>query len=705
MSVTPKEDPVKITWYSSLAFKILLGYIFLWGIVIIFLSDFFLNYLGLDQNFIAHVHAFRHWIFLLITAPVLYWIVMRLSRRMNDKNHLLAVNEKKLVHLNRMHSIISEINHIILRAHDRKLLLREITSIIQKKGEYSFVWIGLGEIEATIPKMIVTSNENNHYLQDLFDGLQIASTEEKEEPALFCFQKKHHIAVNNVEAASKKRLAWQKRALENNYEAIAAFPLRASSGWSGVLAVYAAEKNVFTEEEVKLMSELASDVSYGIDYIEQKEKLYYVANYDLITNLPNQHLLEDRLNQSIARANHDKRTVGLACIELVDLEEFVNVYGEVAGDKVLRETSKHLSRLVREGDTIARLGNKELGIMLADVADPFDIPLIIQKVIRPFLVQLTHYKEVSIQMRAGVSIYPKDAENGLLMIKNAQLALRSISHHEKIDCAYFSKEIVYGVRYTKTIDAELSSAFEKKEFSLYYQPIIDPKIKKMVAAEALLRWHNPKLGDLNAIQFIQIAEEKPLIIEIDEWVIRSACLQLQEWKKKGSNFPLSVNISEKTFFDPTFIQRLKNIFNEIDFDPNEYHFGIEISENFFAKNTNTIIEILVAIKQLKLKTYIDDFGMGYVSLAYLDRLSIEALKIDPMLVRNSEKEKTTKTTIQGIVALAKGMGIKTIAEGVESEKQLEAMKILACDWMQGYLFTPPVSAKDITAFFDQSFNT
>lgn len=645
------------------------------------------------------IHSFQYWIFLLIAVPIVYWVIAKFFYKIRR----LESNEKKLIHLNRMHGIISEVNHIILRAHDRKLLLKEITNTIRKKGEYAFVWIGLGEIEATIPKIIVTSDEDNHYLQDLFDGLQIASSEEKSEPALGCFQKKYHIIINDVGQVSKKRLAWQKRALENNYDAIAAFPLKTSSGWSGVLAVYSVQKNVFNEDEIKLMSELASDISYGISNIEQKEKLYYIANYDVITNLPNPKLLEDRLNQTIARANHDKRTVGLASIELVDLEEFIDLYGQAAGDKVLLETSKHLSRLVRSGDTISRLGNKELGIMLADVADPFDIPVIIQKVIRPFLVQLTSYKEVSINMRAGVSIYPKDAEDGLTMIKNAELALHSIAKDEKIDCAYFSKEIVEGIRYTKIIEEELMLAFEKQEFSLYYQPIIDPKIAKTVAIEALLRWHNPKLGDLNAIQFIQIAREKSLIIAIDEWVIKTACLQLQQWKKQGFNFPLSVNISDKTFFDSTFLQKLKNVFDEIHFDPKEYDFGIEISENLFSQRENSVIEILKSIKALHLKTYIDDFGLGYVSLAYLNQLPIDALKIDPILVRSSEKEKTIKTTIKGIVAFAKGMGVKTIAEGVEKERQLEVMKELSCDWVQGYLFTPPVNPKDIVAFFDHTF--
>lgn len=654
-----------------------------------FMSFAFLNTLGNGL-----------WIFLLIIASILYWIMAKLYHKIQ----LLKTNEKKLLHLNRMHSIISEVNHIILRAHDRKLLLREIANTIRKRGEYAFTWIGLGEMEATIPKMIITSDEDNDYLQDLFDGLQIASSEEKSEPALACFQKKYHITVNDVECFSKKRLAWQKRALENNYHAIAAFPLKTSFGWFGVLAVYATQKNIFNEDEVKLMSELASDISYGISYIEQKEKLYYVANYDVTTNLPNPKLLEDRLNQTIARANHDKRTVGLACIELVDLEEFIDVYGQAASDKVLLETSKHLNRLVRSGDTIARLGNKELGIMLADVADPFDIPVIIQKVIRPFLVQLTSYKEVSINMRAGVSIYPKDAQDGLMMIKNAELALHSISKNEKIDCAYFSKEIIQGVRYAKIVEEELAGAFKKQEFSLYYQPVIDPKTGKMVVIEALLRWHNSKLGDLNAIQFIQIAREKSLIIAIDEWVIKTACLQLQEWKKQGFNFPLSVNISDKTFFESTFLQKLKFIFDEIHFDPREHDFGIEISENIFSQRENNVIEILKSIKMLNLKTYIDDFGMGNISLAYLNQLSIDVLKIDPILVRSAEKEKTIKTTIKGIVAFAKGMGVKTIAEGVETERQLEVMRELSCDWMQGYLFTPPVSSKDVITFFNHTFD-
>jgi diguanylate cyclase (GGDEF)-like protein len=699
LSEVHRDITLKGKFYSSLAFKVLLGYIVLWGLGCILLSDSFLGMLGMDPAAIEQFKPFRRWIFLLFTAPLLYWLVFRQATSLQHKNDLLGAAEKKVMRLNRMHKVLSEINHVILRARDRKHLLHEICNIVQERGHFSFVWIGLGETEAVLPQVIVTSGEGSQYLQELFDGLQIASSEERGEPALASFRKKYHVVINDIKTYSKKQFAWQRRALDNSYQSVAAFPIKTSSGMSGVFAIYASETQVFSQEEVDLLRELAADVSYGLSDIEQKEQLYYAANYDVITNLPNRQLLEDRLNQTIARAYHDKRCVGLAFIELIELDSMINAYGQAAGDKILQETAKHLSRLVRDGDTIARLGNNQLGVMLADVADVYDIPVVIQKIMRSFLVHLTNHKDVTIKMLAGVSIYPKDAENGVMLIKNAELALRGISPDEKIDCAFFSKEIESGTKYAQSIEEELEGALERQEFTLYYQPIVDSDTRKVVGVEALMRWRNPKLGEVSPAQFISIAEDKNWITGLGEWTLKTACMQLKEWKSNGMDLTVSVNMSSKHIMQPQFLEKLKILFTAMKFNPEEYSLAFEISETALIDEPKHVIELFIALREMGIKIYVDDFGTGYASLSYLHGLPVDILKIDSMFVRTLEKDPTVKTMIKGILAFASGLGVKTIAEGVETEKQLKILRHLGCTLVQGYVFSAPMLSKSVSTLF------
>lgn len=696
------EKTVEGKFFSSLAFKVLLAYLVLWGVGVTLLSDSFLTLLGANPLLIKQFMPFKRWIFLLLTAPALYWIVAKQANSLQHKNDLLDAAEKRVTRLNRMHRVLSEINHIILRAKDRKQLLREICNIVQEKGNFSFVWIGLGETEAILPQLIVTSGKESHYLQDLFDGLQVASAEERGEPALSCFRKKHHIVVNDIRGYSKKQFAWQKRAINNGYDSIAAFPIKTATNLSGVFAIYAVDSGVFSADEIDLLRELAADISYGLSDMEQKQKPYYAANYDVMTKLPNHQLLEDRLNQAILRAHHRNRYVAMVFVELIELDEMISIYGQAAGDKILQETSRYFLRLVRDGDTVARLGNNQLGIMLNDVADVYDIPEVVQKIMRPFLMRLTNYIEILVKMQAGVSIYPKDAENSSMLINNSELALRGISVNEKIDCAFFSKELASGTKYAKSIELELEGALERQEFTLYYQPIVDGNTRMVIGVESLARWRNLKLGEVSPVQFISIAEEKGWITALGEWTLISACKQLKEWGSLGIHFPLSINISSKHLLQPQFLERLRMIFNTLNFDPKSYSLAIEISESTLVEEPTKVIELFSNLREMGIKIYVDDFGTGYASLSYLHKLPIDALKIDPIFIRTIEKDPAIKTMIKGILAYAQGLEISTIAEGVETEKQLKILRQLGCTLAQGYLFSPPLLAKNVGSFFNKS---
>jgi diguanylate cyclase (GGDEF)-like protein len=688
---------------TNVALHVVIIYAIFGTILCVLLSDSFLSFLNIPFKYLAIVQSGRAWICVALTLPLLYFLIKHNTLLLLLSNQQLSESKEKVARLNRVHQVLGETNHVILRIRDREQLLREVCNIVHQQGKFPFIWIGLEETECSLPEIIVSAGQETTYLQELFEGFQSSSASERGEPALSALRKRQHVVVNDVSSYSKAKFSWQTRALHNGYNSIASFPLKTSSGITGVFTLYSHEANVFSKEEIDLLRELAADISFGLSEIEQKEQLYYAANYDVITNLPNHQLFEDRLNQAIARAYHDKRFVGVSIVELPELAKITSAHGQAASDKLLQETGKHLSQLVRDGDTVARVGKNEIAIMLSDVAEVHDVAIVMHKLLSPFSVHLSNQDEVQVHPHAGIAVYPRDGGNAVTLTKNATAALRNSDQNEITEYAFYSKELSSGVKYNQRIREELSHALERKEFSLYYQPIVNLASRQIIGVEALTRWRNKKLGEVSPVQFIAVAEEMDIIMPISEWILKNACSQLMHWKTMGFNdLSLTVNISVKQLMHPELIPSMQKVFAKIKFNPLEYALAIEIPESALLSESAQLKEILQALKNLGLSVYIDDFGTGYSSLSYLHQLPIDALKIDSMFVRALGKDQNIKTLIKGIIAFAKGLEIKTIAEGVETDKQFKLLHQLGCSLGQGYFFSPPVLPKEIKLLLDKN---
>jgi len=616
----------------------------------------------------------------------------------------LEVFIKKAQRLNQLHQLISQTNHAILRIRDKEQLLKDICNILKEVGQFSYVWIGISESPDAQPSMMVTSGKSDEYLRLLFAGLQSSSAAERGEPALSALRKKYAVIINDVAGFSKSGFSWQTRALQFHFNAIAGFPFKTAAGLNGVVALYATQTHYFSTEETTLLRALAADISYGLSDIEHKTQLYFAANYDLVTHLPNRQLYEDRLNQAMSRALHDKRFVGVIIVEIVDFKKTVESLGQAIGDKLLQETGNHLLRLVRDGDTVARMAHNQIGIMLADVAQALDVALVAQKLVKSFGVHLSKQNEVQVHLRAGVAIYPQDGELAATLIHNATVTLQDINQEIQAECAFFSKQMSSGLKYSQQIKQSLLSALARNEFNLYYQPIVNVKNRQMIGVEALARWRNASLGDVSPVQFIAESEESGFIIPLGEWVLNTACQQLMQWRSMGhDDLMMTINISVKQLTHPAFIESVKNIFTQLSFDPQSCKLAFEIPENALVEELKYTLEVLLGLREMGLKIVIDDFGTGYSSLSYLHQLPVDIVKIDQMLVRNIGKDKNSQALISGILAFAEGMMIKTIAEGVETDTQVEILTRLGCDTMQGYLYSAPVAAKNVESFFGKPF--
>lgn len=696
-TVADEEQPK----YSRFALKLVLVYAAAASLFAILFSDSVLVALfGVGPSALAWINPGKIWLLILSGSVLIYFLISHRTYLMLLEQHELEASLKRTERLNQIHQLISETNHTILRIRDKEQLLKDVCTILKEIGQYSFVWIGISESVDAQPDMIVTSEGNDDYLKMLFEGLQSASATERGEPALSALRKKYAVVVNDVSGFSKNAFAWQTRALKYQFHSIAGFPFKTAAGFSGVIALYAQKTHFFSTEETALLRALAADVSFGISEIEHKKQLYYAANYDVVTHLPNRQLFEDRLNQALSRALHDKRVVGVVIVEIADLNKTTESLGQGVGDKLLQETGNHLMRLVRDGDTVARMAHNQIGIMLADAAEALDIAVVAQKLIRPFAVHLSKQNEMQVQLRAGVAIFPQDGETPSVLIQNATMTLHEMIRERQSECAFYSKQVSSGVKYSQQIKQALVTALERNEFNLYYQPIVDIKNRQMLGVEALARWRNASLGDVSPVQFIAEAEASGLIIPLGEWILKTACQQLMQWRQMGQKeLLMSVNFSAKQISHPNFVESVKNIFKQISFDPTIYHLAFEIPETALLDELKYTLEVLLALRELGIKIIIDDFGTGYSSLSYLHQLPVDILKIDPMFIRNIGKDQNTKALIRGILAFATGLDLNTIAEGVETDKQAEILAELGCDYMQGYLYSAPIAAKNLESLF------
>lgn len=695
----PFEDP-PVKRNSHFALKFVTIYFVVAIVAALLFSQTMLSFLGLSNSAQAWLHGIKFWGFVLGTGAIIYYLIVKRTDLLLDEKQELEEALKKAQRLNQIHQLICETNHAILRIRDKEQLLKDICQILKEVGHYTYVWIGISESAESHPNMIVTSGKSDEYIRLLFDGLQAASAAERGEPALSALRKKYSVVINDVAGFSKNAFAWQSRALKFNFHSIAAFPFKTSAGLNGVVALYAKELNYFSEAETALLRSLSADVSFGLSDIEHKTQLYYAANYDVVTHLPNRQLYEDRLKQATSRALHDKRFVGVVIVEIDNLKKIAESLGQAVGDKLLQETGNHLMRLVRDGDTVARLAHNQIGIMLADVAEALDVAVVSQKLIKSFGIHLSKQDEMKIQLRAGVAIYPQDGETASVLIQNATAALEELDKDISSECAFYSKQLSSGLKYSQQIKESLSNALERNEFCLYYQPIVDINTRSLIGVEALTRWRNASLGDVSPVQFIAEAEATGLIIPLGEWVIKTACQQLMQWHQKGQeNLMMTVNVSLKQLTHPQFIESIKAIFKQLSFDSHSYQLAFEIPENALIEELKYTLEVLLALHELGLKVIVDDFGTGYSSLSYLHQLPVDILKIDPMFVRNLGKDQDTKALIRGIQAFADGLNIKTIAEGVETEQQEQMLLALGCQYQQGYLYSAPVAAKNVESFF------
>ncbi len=428
-----------------------------------------------------------------------------------------------------------------------------------------------------------------------------------------------------------------------------------------------------------------------------EERIERLAYYDPLTDLPNRVLLQDRLAHILATAQRNRHS---AAILMLDLDRFKNInesLGHAVGDSVLQAVAERLRGCVREADTVARLGGDEYLIVMTEVGGVQDIALFAQKIIDAFAAPVKlENQELGVTLSIGISVFPDDGEDEQTLMKNADSAVYSAKQAGRNTYQFYTRNMNASILEALMIENSLRRALERQELRLFFQPQVDLHSGRIIGAEALIRWIHPEQGLLAPNSFIPIAEDSGLIIPIGEWVLRDACRHLRSWQDAGfTDLTVAVNMSAMQFRQDSLAESIVAIAEETGTDLQ--YVELELTESMIMHNAEAMIASMLALKGLNLKLSIDDFGTGYSSLNYLKRFPIDKLKIDRSFVNDITEDPSDLAISKVIIDLARNLGLRAIAEGVETVEQLRLLRENGCDEIQGYYFSRPVPAEDFEA--------
>lgn len=588
--------------------------------------------------------------------------------------------------LNRVYAVLSGINGIIVRVRERQQLLEQACRIAVEAGGFVMAWIGLVDCKASL--VVPAASAGN--VGDFFETAPMAILETKPGGhglAGRAVRSKRSVISNDVQNDPQRLM--RKELAARGINSLAIIPLVVNDEVVGILALYAADAGFFDAEEMRLLEELAGDVSFALDNIEKAKKLDYISYYDSLTGLANRALFHERLKMQMQDAGRKGEAIVL---KILDLERFKAVndgLGRQAGDALLAELVRRMDWVRPASSWLARLAADQFAIVTPGLSSEDDLARDIERRFgetfgKPFDIA---GRELRISARMGVAVFPADGADSEALLHNAEAALKKAkSSGERY--VFYRQEMTARIAERLTFESRLRQALEKEEFVLHYQPKVDTASRRIVGLEALIRWQSPDLGLVAPMRFIPILEETGLILDVGTWVLERAVQDARRWTAAGINPPrIAVNVSATQLrrgdFASTVARAVKQAARPVGID-------VEVTESVVMADILESTTKLEAVRALGVGVAIDDFGTGYSSLAYLARLPVETLKIDRSFVSTMSDDATSRTLVQTIISLAHSLRLTVVAEGVETEVQAKMLGELGCHQVQGYLTGKPL---------------
>ena len=430
---------------------------------------------------------------------------------------------------------------------------------------------------------------------------------------------------------------------------------------------------------------------------QAEEDLQFVAKHDALTRLPNRIMFHDRLELAVARAKRGGHRLAVMFIDMDRFKVINDTLGHEAGDMLLREVARRFTRALRASDTVARLGGDEFVVLIDEISDPVHLGSIAQKLIDALAAGFfLSGQEYHITASIGISTYPDDSDAIATLLKNADIAMYRAKEQGRNAFQFYSAQMNVHSIERLTLESSLRRALERNELVLHYQPRIEIRGGRITGVEALVRWQHPEMGLVAPGRFIPLAEETGLIVPIGEWALGTACAQHRAWARDGlGHLRVAVNLSPRQFLQGDLPKSIAQILARTGCNAKDLE--LEITEGMVMRNAESAVTLLQKLKDMGIHISIDDFGTGYSSLAYLKRFPIDSLKIDRSFVTDVPKDAGDVAINVAIIAMAHSLGLKVVAEGVETQEQLDFLRKQGCDEMQGYYFSKPLPVEQVTA--------
>ncbi len=486
-------------------------------------------------------------------------------------------------------------------------------------------------------------------------------------------------------------------ALQAGLHGVLALPITSAGKTFGVIELFSAQAIRSEEALIHLLHSLSAQIGQSFQRKLAEDQLRFIATHDALTDLPNRTMFNERLRHALHQGTRYSRGIAVMFIDIDRFKVVNDSLGHSAGDRLLQDSAKRLSECLRESDTVARLGGDEFVVMVENFTAPKDAIAVAQKVLaglaRPFFLE---GQEFLMSASIGISTFPEDGKDAETLLKNADIAMYRAKDQGRNNYQFYSAQMNKHTFERLAMESSLRRAIERNEFLLHYQPKLDLRTGAIAGVEALIRWKHPDWGMVSPAQFIPLAEETGLIVQIGEWVLKTACDQSRSWREQGiPPMRVAVNLSARQFSQKTLVSDVARTLVQSGLTPDCLE--LEITESLVMHNPEGAAETLHKLKAMGIALSIDDFGTGYSSLAYLKRFPIDCVKIDRSFIKDIPTEADDMAITKGVIALGHSLRLKVVAEGVETVEQQDFLRSNDCDEMQGYLFSKPLPAEEVTA--------
>jgi diguanylate cyclase (GGDEF)-like protein len=437
-------------------------------------------------------------------------------------------------------------------------------------------------------------------------------------------------------------------------------------------------------------------IRYAIERKRSESKLHYLAHYDSLTGIPNRQYLRDQLERATAHALRSNEKIALLFLDLDRFKVVNDTLGHHLGDELLRAVVARLKSSMRAGDLLARLGGDEFAVLLEDVDGPLELEGVARGIVErfrePFQVQ---QRQLSVTASVGITLFPTDTAEPMALLNNADIAMYQAKEQGRNNFKFFTPGMHEEILRYHALEADLKTALTEQQFVLLYQPQFSLKNHRIHAVEALLRWNHPIRGRVSPNEFISVAEDSGYIVPMDIWVLEETCRQLKEWEESGVPLPrVAVNIAPVHLHQADFHHQIREILRAYSIDASLIE--LEFTERSLMEDTDEVRDVLHGLKDIGVRLAIDDFGTGYSCLSYLRRFPIDVLKIDRSFVKDLDTSTDDQAICGVILSIAERLSLDAVAEGIETEKQLAFLTRHGCQYGQGFYFSVPLGALEIS---------